>query len=127
MLNKQQGPAVLRIALGLLFLVAGINKFRDPTMFTGMLEGLGFPAVTIFVWLVIIIEIGGGAGLILGKKFQTVIWPIFSVLLVALILVHLKNLDFEVGATVMNFLWHVVGLGALLSLHSTGPGKLFGN
>ena len=127
MLKKAQGVAALRVTLGLIFLVAGLSKLMDQTMITGMLENIGFPAVPFFVWLLIIVEVVGGAALILGKKVDKVVWPLFIVLLVALLLVHLPAFDRTQTPTVMNVLWHLVGLGGLLSLHSTGPGKLFGN
>lgn len=127
MLNKAQGIAVLRVTLGLLFLVPGISKLMSPEGITGMLSGLGFPAAALFAWILIIVEVLGGAALILGKKMKHAVWALFIVLLVATLLVHLPALDFANQGTVMDMLWRFVGLGGLLSLHSTGPGKLFGN
>jgi putative oxidoreductase len=125
MLNKAQGIAILRVTLGLLFLVTGLGKFMDPSGITGMLGGLGFPAAGLFAWILIIVEVLGGAALILGKKVDKAVWPLFIVLLVSILLVHLPALDMSNQGTVMNVLWHLVGLGGLLSLHSTGAGKLF--
>ena len=99
----------------------------DPSGITGKLGELGFPAATLFAWILIIVEVLGGAALILGKKLDKAIWALFIVLLVATLLVHLPAFDMANQGTVMNVLWHLVGLGGLLSLHSTGPGKLFGN
>ena len=127
MLNKAQGVALLRVTLGLLFLVPGLSKLMDPSGITGMLGGLGFPAAGLFAWILIIVEVLGGAALIIGKKVRTAIWPLFIVLLVALLLVNLPAFDMSNTQSVMAVLWHLVGLGGLLSLHSTGPGKLFGN
>lgn len=127
MINKAQGIALLRVTLGLLFLVPGLSKLMDPAGITGMLDGLGFPAAALFAWIVIIIEVLGGAALILGKKMKHAVWALFIVLLVATLLVHLPAFDMANQGTVMDILWRLVGLGGLLSLHSTGPGKLFGN
>lgn len=126
MLNKGQGIALLRVTLGLLFLVPGITKLMNPAGVTGMLSGIGFPAAGLFAWILIIVEVLGGAALILGKKMKEAVWALFIVLLVATLLVHLPVLDFSNQGTVMDILWRLVGLGGLLSLHSTGPGKLFG-
>ena len=127
MLKKAQGVALLRVTLGLLFLIGGLSKLVAPEGITGLLGKIGFPAVGVFVWILIIIEIVGGAALILGKKVDKVVWPLFIVLLIATLLVHLPAFDRSQTPTMMNLLWHLVGLGGLLSLHSTGPGKLFGN
>ena len=126
MINKAQGIALLRVTLGLLFLVPGLGKLMDPSGITGMLAGLGFPAAGLFAWILIIVEVLGGAALILGKKLDKVIWPLFIVLLGSILLVHFPVFDMSNQGSVMNVLWHLVGLGGLLSLHSTGPGKLFG-
>ena len=127
MLKKAQGVALLRVTLGLLFLVPGISKLMNPAGITGMLETIGFPAAALFAWIVIIIEVLGGAALILGKKTKEAVWALFIVLLVALLLVHLPAFDMANQATVMDVLWRLVGVGGLLSLQATGPGKLFAN
>ncbi|MEK6914558.1 MAG: DoxX family protein [Nanoarchaeota archaeon] len=125
MLNKLQGPALLRIALGILFLVPGLAKLMDPGMITGMLSGLGFPVAPLFAWILILVEIICGALLIIGFKTEIAIWPLFVVLLVALLLVAIPSFDASKVDTIMALLWHLVGLAGLLSINSTGPGKLF--
>tara|TARA_Y100000310_G_scaffold328112_1_gene395664 strand:+ start:262 stop:645 length:384 start_codon:yes stop_codon:yes gene_type:complete len=127
MLKKAQGVALLRITLGLLFLVPGLSKLMDPSGITGMLAGIGFPAAALFAWILIIVEILAGAALILGKKLKVATWALFIVLLVALLLVHFPAFDMANQGTVMDILWRLVGLGGLLSLQATGPGRLFGN
>lgn len=125
MLNKLQGPAILRIALGLLFLVPGLAKLMDPSMVTGMLSGLGFPTAIVFTWILILIEIIFGALLIIGLKTEIAIWPLFIVLLVALLLVAIPSFEISNVQSLMNILFHLVALAGLLSISSTGPGKLF--
>ena len=125
MLNKEQGPAILRVTLGLLFLVMGLIKLNNPEMIIGMLGGLNFPAAPLLGWILIIVEVLGGAALILGKEMKKAIWLLFIVLLVALLFVAIPGFDRTQTPTVAELLWHLVGLGGLLSLHSTGPGKLF--
>ena len=125
MLNKLQGPALLRITLGLLFLIPGLSKIMNPSMISGMLSGLGFPIAIVFAWILILVEIIFGILLLIGIKTEMALWPLFIVLLVALLLVGIPSFNIADVQSVMNILWHLVGLAGLLSISSTGPGKLF--
>ena len=42
------GLTLLRVVLGLLFIVPGVSKLLNPSGPTGMLTGLGFPAPAFF-------------------------------------------------------------------------------
>lgn len=125
MLNKLQGSALLRITLGLLFLIPGLSKLMNPSMISGMLSGLGFPIASIFAWILILVEIIFGVLLLIGIKTEIAVWPLFIVLLVALLLVGIPSFNMTDVQSVMNILWHLVGLAGLLTISSTGPGKLF--
>src|SRR3989344_9255217 len=108
MLDKSQGTAILRITLGLLFLVTGLAKLMDPAMVTGMLSGLGFPTASVFTWILILIEIIFGALLIIGIKTEIAVWPLFVVLLIALLLAGIPSFEISNVQSVMNILWHLV-------------------
>lgn len=125
MLNKLHGSALLRIALGLLFLIPGLSKLMNPSMISGMLSGLGFPIAVIFAWILILVEIIFGVLLLIGIKTEIAVWPLFIVLLVALLLVGIPSFNMTDVQSIMNILWHLVGLAGLLTISSTGPGKLF--
>ncbi|MFT4343122.1 MAG: DoxX family protein [Candidatus Woesearchaeota archaeon] len=116
------GAFVLRIAVGLIFLVAGFGKLMNPAMPTGMLEGLGFPMAAMFAWVLIIVEIGGGAMLLLGWNVQYASIPLAIILVVATITVFIPQLGGDNPMAMMDVLWHVIGIGALISLYLTGPG-----
>lgn len=58
---------IARIALGLLFLVAGLGKLGNVEGFGGYMASGGIPAV--LAWPVVLFEILGGLALIIG--FQT--------------------------------------------------------
>ena len=59
--NKGYGLAIIRMALGLLFVIPGITKLLNPSGIIGMLGGLGFPAAGFFGWILILSEIFFGA------------------------------------------------------------------
>jgi putative oxidoreductase len=59
-------PLILRVVVGAIFLVYGWNKLQNPAGWEQMLTGLGFPAPTILSWFVTLLEVVGGAALIVG-------------------------------------------------------------
>ena len=119
--NKGHGLAILRVVAGLLFLLPGIMKLMDPAGITGMLTGLGFPAPSFLAWILLLSEIIFGASLIVGWKTKYTTWPLVIVLLVATLTVALPGaLENPMGW--VNVLFHLVGIGALISIFLDGPG-----
>ena len=125
MINKLRAQAFLRIALGLFFLVPGLSKLANPAGITGMLLDLGFPLAGLFAWILLLSEIIFGASLIVGHKVKFAVWPLFVILLVALLLVAIPGFDLSNNSSVMTLLWHLVGLAGLMSIKASGAGKLF--
>lgn len=122
---SKYGASLLRLTLGLLFVVAGIGKLLNPDGISGMLGGLGFPAPTFFAWLLLLSEIVFGLAVLVGWKLNYAVWPLVVILVVALLTVHLKTLGDPMGT--INVLFHLVGLAGLLSLYFTGPGAWAAN
>jgi putative oxidoreductase len=114
------GPSVLRLFLGLLFLIPGLSKLMNPSGIIGMLGGLGFPGAAFWGWLLIIIEIVFGILLLIGWKTKYIVWPLVVVLLVALFTVTIPNM----AGSPINLLFHLLALGALVSLFFTGAGAV---
>jgi len=83
MYMKKYASLLLRVGLGGLFLAAGLMKLLDPSMFTGMLESMGFPVAAVFAWIVIVVEILGGAAVVAGFKLKWTVPPLAFILLVA--------------------------------------------
>ena len=113
------GHALLRITVGLLFLVAGIGKLTDPSKVAGMLDGLGFPAAAIFAWVLIIAEVLGGALILIGYKVKYSAWPLIVVLMIATLMVVIPNGGFSSS----NLYFHLIGIAGLISIALTGPGS----
>ncbi len=116
------GPMILRIFLGILFFVAGLGKIMNPPSVVDMLSGLGFPVPTFFAWILLLSELVFGLALIFGWKVRYSVWPLVIVLVVALLVVYLPDLDFQNQGNIMSILWHLVGLAGLVSLAFTGAG-----
>jgi len=118
----QYGPSVLRFALGPLFIIPGVMKFMNPGMIIGMLGQLGFPAPTFLGWLLLLSEIIFGAAVLVGWKVKYTVWPLVAVLAVATAFVHIPAMATN-PAGLVNVLFHLLGIAALINLHLTGSGK----
>ena len=55
--TSEYGPTLLRLVLGVMFLVMGIKKLLNPEMIIGFLGSLGFPVPIFFGWLLLLSEI----------------------------------------------------------------------
>ncbi len=117
---------LVRLAVGLLFLIPGIMKFNSPEMFQGMLGdmfGLTGGALMLAFWLVVLFEALGGLFVILGKLIP---WQLYKVslfgqliiLLVALFAVHIPG---EMPMREPVILFHILGVASLVGLLVTPP------
>lgn len=85
------GPFILRIIVGIGFLVHGYAKLsKGPEGFTKLLHLVGVPAPQVMAWLAIISEFVGGIALILGAFVSIVSIPLIITMLTALITIHYK-------------------------------------
>ncbi|ADJ15998.1 DoxX family protein [Halalkalicoccus jeotgali] len=121
-------PVFVRVALGLVFLVAGVGKVfavgpkaTGIAGFAGFLASLGVPMPTLFAWLVGLLELTGGALLLLGlfTRYAAVLLAID--MLVATLLVHLPS-GFAVGNG--GYEYTLVLALVSISLVFSGPGRL---
>jgi putative oxidoreductase len=109
---------VLRIVVGVMFLIKGIAKLQAINGVVGMLTGLGFPAPEVFAWVLALLEAVGGALLIVGALTHLVTLALFANMVVAFILVHLPMEGLGPNATGS---WFVLIIAAsLLALGCNG-------
>ncbi len=116
---RTHGVLVGRILLGLLFLVAGINKFMGGVgNFAGGLESMGLPLPILVAWAVVLIEIIGGAFLILGYRVGQAAGVLAAFLLLTVLLVHnpLRDMSELTNAlknlSIMGGMLYVIAYGA---------------
>jgi putative oxidoreductase len=83
-------PIPLRLIVGYGFIEHGFAKLaRGPDAFPAILQALGVPAPHLMGWLTIVVEIFGGLAVLLGALVPLASIPMATVLLVAMITVHL--------------------------------------
>ena len=116
------GLLILRVAIGLIFLVHGWNKLTGMGIegVTGMLSSLGFPLAGFFAIVLLTVEIVGGTALILGLFTHWAAKLTAIVALVALVLVHLgKGFAVEGGG----YEFVLLLLASTVAVMTMGGGK----
>ncbi|WP_049921765.1 DoxX family protein [Halopiger djelfimassiliensis] len=121
-------PVVLRVALGIVLVVAGVGKLFavGPKAMgigglTGVLASQGVPAPTLVAWLVAAGETAGGVSLLLGVFTRYAAAVAAVIMFSATVLVHLPN-----GFVVADggFEYTMVLFLVAVSLVLSGPGAL---
>ena len=82
---------LIRLYLFYVLWFAGINKIESFNKFSGYLGTLGVPFPDIFTWLVIIVEAGGAALMLIGLFVRWSSIPLLVVMFFAGYLVHWQN------------------------------------
>ncbi len=116
------GLAVLRVVIGVVFLVHGYQKLFVMGIggVTGFFTQIGVPLPQLTALLVSVLEFGGGIALILGLLTPLVAGLLAVDMLAAIFLVHLPNGFFLGEAPGYEFVLTL--FGAALTLALTGPG-----
>ena len=88
---KNLALLLARVAVGVIFILAGWGKFQDMDAVVSMFDGWGFPAAAFFAWLTALVEFVGGIGLVLG--IFTKLWSMLLgvTMLVAILAVHVPG------------------------------------
>ena len=80
----------LRLIVGYGFMAHGYAKLvRGPEVFAAVLQAIGVPEAHLMSWATIIIELAGGAAILLGAFVGFAIVPMAAVLVTAMFTVHL--------------------------------------
>ena len=115
-----------RILLAAVFVVFGIRKAMAVAGTTKYFAALGLPMPDVLVWLVILVEIGGGLLLILGWKTRLVAWIVAAFVVCATFAAH-RFWEFD-GAQYVpqltSFMKNLAIVGGLLMVAACGPGRL---
>jgi putative oxidoreductase len=84
-------PIPLRLIVGYGYMAHGVAKLeKGPAAFVAILHALHVPAPHFMAWITILVELLGGAAVMLGAFVPLVTLPMVAVLLVATLTVHLQ-------------------------------------
>ncbi len=112
--NQDTGLLLIRIAVAIIFIFAGVTKLMNISMVVGFFGAMGLPAFV--AWLVAIVETLGGIAILLG------VWTRFFGVALAIIMVcaffiaHLPQGFIASQQVIVLFLIN-------LALVAAGPGK----
>ncbi|WP_444943212.1 DoxX family protein [Microbulbifer sp. ZKSA006] len=107
-----------RVLMSLLFISAGWNKIGGYEMTEAFMVSLGIPAL--LLPLVIVIELVGGIGVLLGIFTRISAFLLFLFCLAAAFLVHLSPGD---AAEMTSFMKNITIAGGFLILTCAGAGR----
>ena len=119
--DKSYGLAILRVLVGVLFIIPGIMKLIDSSGITGMLTGLGFPMPQVLAWVLLLSEIIFGISLVLGFKTKYTVWPLVIIMAVIVVKIAVPG-ALEDPSGWVNVMFHLVSIGALITVFLEGPG-----
>lgn len=112
-------PLILRVVVGITFVVAGWSKIQMGTeAVSGFFASVGIPLAGLMAPIVMWVEFLGGIALILGLWTHLVAKLLAVIMLVATLMVHLKNGFAGQGGYQLT----LTLFATLVSLMITGPG-----
>ena len=122
-LNPGLGLAVLRVVLGVIFLMHGWPKLAGGIGETaGFLGSLGVPLPIVAAWALALLETVGGLLLIVGYLVTPVAVLLTLHMTAGIFLVHLPNGFFVIGPGQNGVEFNLLLISALLTVLFAGPG-----
>lgn len=116
---EEYGPTLLRIGLGLLFLIPGFDKLvgmmAEGHMIADMIGVSG-------AWVLLLAEILFGIAVLSGWKLHLTVVPLIIIMVGAIVLAVAPQLP-ENPMVVIDLLFHLLAIAGLISLGLTGPGE----
>jgi len=113
------GLLALRVIVGLVFVIHGIQKFNGLEGTTKFFAGLGIPMASVMAVVVAAVETLGGIALITGAMTC-----VGSALLGIVMLTALFSVHFSKGFGQGGVEYPLVLIGALIAIFTGGPGAL---
>ncbi|WP_443216164.1 DoxX family protein [Rhizobium sp. CF122] len=113
-------PAVGRILISLIFLLSGLNKLTAPIMTIGYIESVGLPFPTLAYGTAVIVEVIGGAALVLGYQTRLVAAVLTAFSRATAVSFHNDLADLN---QFVHFFKNVAMAGGLLHVIAFGGGK----
>lgn len=114
-------PALGRLFLGLLFILAGLNKIAAPDAMQAYIASAGLPLPFLAYIVAIIVEVGGGILILVGYQTRFVALAMAAFSIVTALAFHTKFGD---QAQLTNFFKNIAIAGGFLQVAAFGAGHL---
>lgn len=118
---------VARILIAALFIPSGIHALLSIAGTTNYFGGLGFPAPMLFAWAVGLLELVGGAALLVGWQTRTAALALAAFAFAAGFIGHYGNGGDDPVLVTMHsqaLMKDIATAGGLLALSAAGPGAM---
>jgi putative oxidoreductase len=112
---------VSRILLGVIFVMAGLEKFGNIAGTAGYISSAGLPAGTALAWLAAIFELVAGVAIIAGFQTRLVAWALAGFCVLSGVLFHFQPAD---ANQMIMFMKNLAMAGGFLALSVAGAGSL---
>lgn len=114
-----------RILIATIFIVSGISKLLDVGGTAGYMQAAGIPAPHTLAIIAGIVEIAGGASLVLGLLTRLGALGLIVYLVIVTLTMHAfwNFQGAEQGAQLVNFLKNVAIIGGLFTVMAFGPSR----
>ncbi|KJK14932.1 LysR family transcriptional regulator [Burkholderiaceae bacterium 16] len=114
-------PAVGRVMISAIFILAGLSKLDAPAMTIGYIQSVGLPLAPVAFGLAVFIEIVGGITLLLGYRTRIVAGVLFLFTLATAVFFH-RN--FGDQNQFIHFFKNIAMAGGLLHVVAFGGGRI---
>ena len=114
-------PAVGRVMISAIFILAGLSKLGAPAMTIGYIQSVGLPLAPVAFGLAVFIEIVGGITLLLGYRTRIVAGVLFLFALATAVFFH-RN--FGDQNPFIHFFKNIAMAGGLLHVLAFGGGPI---
>ncbi len=118
--------ALGRVLLALLFLWSGYGKIANVAGTAGYMKSFGMPLPEVLVWVALLVELAGGAMLVLGYKVR---WAALALIVFTVIASFVFHAFWAVPpeqamGQQINFMKNIAIIGGLLALLAHGSGRI---
>lgn len=123
--RKDIALLITRVFVGVIFIAHGLGKFKmGIDTVTGFFQGLGLPAASALAWLVTLVELFGGAALLIGVLSRLAALLLSIIMVAAILLVKIKvGLIAPMAAPGVGLELDLALLAGLLAVLLQGPGQ----
>ena len=113
-------PVLGRLLIAAIFLTSGLSKLAAPGMTQGYIASAGLPLPLLGYVLTVLVEVGGGALLVVGYRTRTVALALAVFTVAAAVFFHH---DFANQNQMIHFMKNLAMAGGLLQVVAFGAGS----
>lgn len=122
---ERSAPSISRAALAAIFIVTGLDKLADPASTGAFIAGTGLPFPTLLAAMAGLVEVLGGASLLLGLRARWGALALLAFLVPVTLMFHnpIGLSGPEAQQQTLNLLKNLAIAGGLLAIATSRPSR----